>query len=166
MLRHDPDRHFLSVDSEGWCAIEYVVLALRYHRRGWPGFGPADLKQLITSDQSERFEISGDRIRACYGHSIAWFVGPSPTCPPPILYHGTCPDSIPGIEAEGLLRQRRTYVHLTSDLEYARWAAPAGHWHRIVIEIDAAKAHAAGIRFRQANRHVWLVEALPPEFLR
>ena len=73
-LYHDPDAHFLDLDSEVWTEIDDVVLAIRYRGSQWHSFSHEDLQFIAAHTYPQRFEIKGDRIRALYGHSVP-FVG-------------------------------------------------------------------------------------------
>jgi putative RNA 2'-phosphotransferase len=98
--------------------------------------------------------ISNKNVRQC--HSIQ--------NPPKVLFHGTSADNVAEIMTEGLLRMRRRFVHLSSELDWAlRFVANKEQW--VVFRILAKTAREEGVVFRQANRHVWLADQIDPRFL-
>src|SRR4029450_3377321 len=113
---------------------------------------------------SNRFEVRDGMIRAVYGHSTKLESPPAVVEPPDFLFHGTAENLVPVIRAKGLLRMRRRFVHLSSDLDWVRgFLATKSHW--AVIRICALDAHNNGCSFRRANGHVWLGDSVSPEFL-
>jgi putative RNA 2'-phosphotransferase len=59
----------------------------------------------------------------------------------------------------------RHHVHLSSDIETATRVG-ARHGRPTVFEVDAAAMHADGYEFFVSANGVWLVERVPPEYLR
>ncbi len=123
-----------------------------------------DVQQLLHN-QTDRFEVQGDRVRARYGHSLDLLPLGPPAPPPLLLYHGTAQHWREAIDCLGLRSMGRRHVHLTSDLDYARSIALASDLAPLIARVEAAQAQAAGVKFWQANRHVWLAEAIAPQFI-
>ncbi|MBI3468413.1 MAG: RNA 2'-phosphotransferase, partial [Planctomycetes bacterium] len=69
-LRHAPEKYFLIMDSRGAVDLECFLLAIRYHRPEWASLTVEDIHRISGSGWNTRFEISGTRIRALYGHSV------------------------------------------------------------------------------------------------
>ena len=121
ILRHQPERFGLPLDEEGWASFSEVMEILR----GLPNFRwatRADVMALVeegAGDSKRRFEVAEGRIRARYGHSLAQPIRYEPCIPPPLLYHGTAPESLEAIRREGLQPMERQYVHLSPDPETA-----------------------------------------------
>ena len=163
-LRHDPGRYGLELDPEGWVGLGEVVAALR-SRPGWESVGVADIEETLAAASKQRHEIRDGRIRAIYGHSLPERIERTPTTPPDLLYHGTSPDNLERVMHEGLLPMSRQFVHLSTDVEMA-WAVGSRHASRpVVLHIDAAAAHTAGIPFYKGNDKVWLADEVPPRFV-
>jgi putative RNA 2'-phosphotransferase len=120
------------------------------------------LLELVARPTKRRHEIRSGKIRALYGHSIGENLVWNASVPPEILLHATDPVSAAVIEREGLRAMGRLYVHLTSDREYAQSIRRSSN---VTLEIRAAAAHLRGISFYQANEIVWLVSAVPAEFI-
>ena len=85
VLRHNPSRYGLQPDRQGFVVLEEF---LRVAARRYPDLAPERLRQLIDGVGSGRFEVSGNRLRARYGHSIAADPPGPPVEPPAQLYHG------------------------------------------------------------------------------
>src|SRR5262245_30392064 len=63
LLRHGAGERRLAMDAAGWVAVADVLRELRMSR--------AELDEVVGQNDKLRFELSGDRIRACQGHSAA-----------------------------------------------------------------------------------------------
>lgn len=69
------------------------------------------------------------------------------------------------IREEGLRPMGRHHVHLSPDRETAtRVGARRGK--PVVLVVDAAAMHAAGYHFRMSANGVWLVDHVPPDYIR
>jgi putative RNA 2'-phosphotransferase len=126
----------------------------------------AELEQVVVTNDKQRFafDATGTRIRASQGHSVPVDLGYRPQPPPPLLFHGTSATAVPAILAEGLRRGRRHAVHLSPDEATAR-AVARRRGAAVVLRVDAAGLAAAGTEFTRSDNGVWLVDAVPPEFL-
>jgi putative RNA 2'-phosphotransferase len=167
ILRHQPERFALKLDDEGWASLSEVMEILK----GLPNFRwatRADVMAVVeggAGDDKRRFQVEENRIRACYGHSMAHPIRYEPVIPPTILYHGTSPNAIEAIRCEGLRPMERQYVHLSTDPTTAVQVG-ARHTERpVVLSVRAGDAHAAGIVFYQADEAVYLAKHVPPEFV-
>jgi putative RNA 2'-phosphotransferase len=167
ILRHQPERFALALDDEGWASLSEVLEILK----GLPNFrwaNRSDVLQVVeqgTGDGKKRFQVSGGRIRALYGHSFERRIRHEPATPPDRLYHGTSPDTLEAIRREGLKPMERQYVHLSPDRETATRVGSRHASRPIVITIRAAEAREAGIAFYRPDEAVYLAERIPPAFL-
>ena len=164
-LRHDPARYELCLDRDGWVRLSDLIAALRISDSGWSALTLADLERMIEASSKRRHEISGNRIRALYGHSTTNLVRHVSSMPPVLLFHGTSPEAWSLIQNEGLLPMRRQYVHLASDRETAESLGRKKAEDPVVIAVRAQDAHEAGIRFDIGNDLVWLVGHVPAQYL-
>lgn len=161
-LRHEPGRIGIALDSQGWVEIDVLLAAAAAH--GF-AFGREELEHVVASNDKQRFAIDGSRIRANQGHSVEVDLGLPVADPPPYLFHGTVVRSIAAIRAEGLRPMNRHHVHLSADRETAtRVGARRGK--PVVLSVDAGAMRAAGHEFRLSANGVWLVDRVPPQFLR
>jgi putative RNA 2'-phosphotransferase len=164
-LRHQPEAYGLELDPEGWVAVDDLLSALRERRNAWHNVSEAEIHQIITGSEKQRFEISNGEIRAYYGHSTREKVTKQPATPPALLYHGTTPQAYSAIMNEGLKPMRRHYVHLSTEEQTARKVALRRTRQPVILHVDAHKAHEQGIRFYPGNEDIWLADVIPPEYL-
>ncbi len=157
-LRHAPWEYGIELDDNGWIAVVALAAAL--------SVTVEDVEQMAATSSKNRYEIRDGLIRARYGHSLPARIELPRAAPPPILFHGTAPDSIASIEREGLQPRARQYVHLSPDRETATIVGRRKSNAPILLVIDAIDAAASGIAFYRGNEHTWLAEAIPPQFIR
>lgn len=122
----------------------------------------------MATNNKRRFELSGDgqRIRAIQGHSTRSVDRQfEQRQPPEVLFHGTASRFVTAISREGLKPGVRHHVHLSADEQTARTVGPR-YGLPVVLVVDAARMHAQGFVFHQAENGVWLTARVPPAFLR
>lgn len=164
-LRHDPKKYGLAFDSEGWVLVEALLTALRQERPEWTGLTSCDLEDMIRQSDKIRHEICGNRIRALYGHSVLEKLERKSAAPPEILFHGTNETAFEKITREGLKAMARQHVHLSVDEVTARAVALRRTEIPVILRIEAGRAFRRGLPFFQGDDSVWLVDALPPEYI-
>lgn len=157
-LRHEPWLYDLEPDAQGWVAVAELASALNA--------SSDDVRAMAAASAKDRYEVDGDRIRARYGHSLPEKIGREAEPPPAQLFHGTNPDVVASIRAEGLVPRGRQYVHLSIDVESAREVGARKSPQPAILSIDAAAAHAEGVRFYRGNAKIWLADHVPPRFIR
>jgi putative RNA 2'-phosphotransferase len=163
ILRHKPETVGLTLEAEGWVAIDALLAALA--RRGKP-MTRSVLERVVAGNDKQRFAISADglRIRAVQGHSRAVELGLVPVAPPAALFHGTVERFLAPIRAEGLRAGKRQYVHLSFDRATAgRVGARRGS--PVILVVDAARLAGDGHSFFRAENGVWLCAAVPPRYI-
>lgn len=164
VLRHAPESIGLSLDSAGWAEVEILLSLLAKHRTH---ISRAELDSVVANNSKQRFEFSDDRsrIRARQGHSIPIELEYEAVAPPDVLFHGTADRFLESILAEGLRKQGRHHVHMSTDkatmLEVAR-----RHGKAVLLEIDSAGMHDSGFEFFLTANNVWLTDHVPTEFLK
>lgn len=109
-LRHEPWIYELELDYDGWTSVESLLGALREQRTEWGELEASDLEGVIEESSKKRHELRDGLIRALYGHSVPGKLRKVPADPPSVLYHGTAPEVVPRISAEGLKPMGRQYV--------------------------------------------------------
>lgn len=119
------------------------------------------LLQAIQHNDKQRFVLRTDTAGVMWaaawsGHTIPGCVGPSRVVPanevPAVLIHGTYRRHVPGIEAKGILCQRRD-IHLQDPQAHAR------RWRKdleIRVEVDTVVAIERGCIFRVTGNLVRL----------
>lgn len=134
-LRHNPKA---PLDREGWIFAEDLAALLR---NSGLRVDPSTLLAVAGALGESRFELSDDstEVRAAYGHSLRLHAVPSPSAPPPLLWHGTALGNLDGIFAarSGLLPGARRHVHLSASIDQARHVARRHSDQTVVLQIDA-----------------------------
>ncbi|TYB65435.1 RNA 2'-phosphotransferase [Nonomuraea sp. PA05] len=161
-LRHDPQRIGLTLDAGGWVEVEDLLRAAAAH--GFP-ITPEELREVVAANDKRRYAIEAGRIRASQGHSVPVDLGLPAVQPPEVLYHGTVGRFLVAIRREGLRPMNRHHVHLSPDRETAtrvgsRRGVP------VVLVVAAGVMHADGHAFMRSENGVWLVDSVPPGYLR
>jgi putative RNA 2'-phosphotransferase len=163
-LRHRPERLGLTLEPGGWVAVDALLAACQRDR--FP-ITRERLQEVVEKNGKRRFSFdeTGTRIRANQGHSVAVDLQLDPATPPAVLYHGTYPDAVEAILQGGLRRMSRHHVHLSKDIATAR-AVGMRRGKPVVLAVDAAAMAAQGHVFYCSANGVWLVDEVPPAFLR
>lgn len=163
-LRHQPERLGLTLETGGWVRVSDLLKACA--RNNFP-VSPEELKEVVGKNDKKRFSFdeTGEKIRANQGHSVAIDLQLKAQTPPAKLFHGTAVQNIRMIREHGLLKMGRHHVHLSADAATARRVG-IRHGKPVIFEIDTAGMVAEGFEFFISENGVWLVEAVPPEFLK
>lgn len=163
VLRHEPQRIGLTLDSQGWTSVEELLAAAVRH--GKP-LTREKLDRIVAENEKQRFAFSddGQRIRARQGHSVDVDLELAPQIPPDILFHGTATRFLESIRATGLEARSRQHVHLSRD-EATAVQVGQRHGKPVVLKVRAGQMHTAGHEFYLSENHVWLTARVPPEFL-
>jgi putative RNA 2'-phosphotransferase len=163
ILRHDPGAAGIALDERGWAVIDEMLAGMA--RKGYP-ITRQVLDEIVAEDAKQRYTISDDglRIRANQGHSIAVDVELEELRPPDVLFHGTASRFADAIRHDGLKAMSRQHVHLSID-EPTAVIVGKRHGKPVVFRIDAKRMADAGTKFLRSANNVWLVAAVPPEYL-
>jgi putative RNA 2'-phosphotransferase len=163
-LRHAPEELGLALETGGWVAVDALLAACQ--NKGFR-ITRSELDEVVEKNDKQRFSFdeTGTRIRANQGHSTEVDLQLVPQRPPDVLYHGTAADTLAVIRKDGLRRMSRHHVHLSTTVPTAIKVG-ARHGKPVVLEVDAAAMHCAGIPFYCSDNGVWLVDAVPAEYLR
>ncbi len=163
-LRHQPGRLGLVLEPGGW--VKTTLLLHACAERGMP-ITRAELEEVVARNDKQRFAFDdgGLRIRANQGHSLEVDLQLEPGEPPAVLYHGTGRQAAEAIRKHGILKMKRHHVHLSPDVETARRVG-ARRGPPVVFEVDSGAMHADGFTFFRSANNVWLVDEVPPAYLR
>ncbi len=163
-LRHAPGEYGLTLDEQGWVAVEDLLAALR-KQKVYTFITDADIADMIATSQKKRHEIVDGRIRALYGHSTGQKIEKEAATPPDVLYHGTAHRFLNSIQVQGLISKDRQYVHLSEDRQTAQDVGRRRDDSPVILTIDAAAACKDGIRFYMGNDMVWLADSIPVQYI-
>jgi putative RNA 2'-phosphotransferase len=175
LLRHKPEKANLTLDREGWCDI----LELTSNT----DFTVEELEQIVADDSKQRYSISywemapcgSDlkvvreplKIRANQGHSTSKVkMTFKSAVPPPVLYHGADAERLHVILKDGLRPMNRHHVHLSDTLDVAEAVGGRRRRGYVVLEIDAKRALADGLKFFVSENQVWLIDYIPSKYLK
>jgi putative RNA 2'-phosphotransferase len=163
VLRHDPAHLGLTLDAQGWVAVDDLLAQAQVHQ---VPLTREKLSYIVDTSPKQRFSFNEDhsRIRASQGHSVEVALGYEAVVPPAVLYHGTAVQHQAAILAEGLRKMSRQQVHLSAEVETAL-AVGRRHGRPIVLAVDAAQMQHDGYAFYQADNGVWLTDEVPPRYV-
>jgi len=163
-LRHQPERLGLELGPGGWVEVADLLAACRARGKM---ISQEELADVVASNSKQRFSFdgTGTLIRANQGHSVEVDLQLQPRTPPHLLYHGTGHRSVEMILQDGLLKMSRHHVHLSTDIPTAV-AVGARHGRPVIFTVDALAMQHAGHLFYCSSNGVWLVEHVPPQYLR
>lgn len=161
VLRHEPEKFGLKLDSAGWVDVESLLASCGRH--GHP-LSRAELEEVVATNYKKRFVFSEDgrRIRASQGHSVDVSLGYEPQPPPARLFHGTVSRFLPSIRAHGLRKGERHHVHLSLNEETATQVG-SRRGDAVILVVNAAAMAAKGHPFFVSANGVWLTDHVPPE---
>lgn len=162
ILRHKPEVIGITLDEHGWADVPQLIEGIRRTRP----FDRETLEEIVRTDSKQRYSFSEDHalIRANQGHSIPVDVELEPLAPPEFLWHGTGEKFTASIEAEGLTRKSRLYVHLSGDPETAK-SVGARHGRPVVYRVRTGEMARQGFVFFRSVNGVWLTHHVPAVFL-
>jgi putative RNA 2'-phosphotransferase len=163
VLRHDPARIGITLDSAGWTDVAALLAAAAAHGTA---ITREQLVEVVATSDKQRFALSpdGERIRANQGHSVEVELALAPATPPDVLYHGTVDRFLASIREQGLIKGARHHVHLSADLVTAEKVG-GRRGRPVVLVVRAAEMVAAGHPFFVSLNGVWLTDHVPASFL-
>lgn len=158
LLRHGAIESGLAMDGAGWCDISDVLEQTGLQR--------GQLEELVRTNNKQRLQLNGERVRACQGHSegtpveqvaleASWELWESDER----IWHGTSRAALQSIAAEGLTPQKRTHVHLTESKDST--VAKRAHVE-ITLELDSQQMRSLGTRIYRAPNGVLLARRVFP----
>ena len=163
ILRHRPEAAGITLDGHGWANVEELIAGVRKSRP----FDRETLEKIVASDEKQRYSFNEGHtlIRANQGHSVPVDVELPVMEPPEVLYHGTGEKYAASIDAQGLLPQRRLYVHLSGDEDTAR-SVGIRHGRPVIYEVLSGRMSLDGFVFYRSVNGVWLTKTVPAMYLR
>ena len=161
LLRHQPREYPLSFDRRGFVSWDDLVYMAQER---FPDVTEEEIRRVVEEPNKQRFELKEGKVRATYGHSFPVDLGPEAAEPPEELYLGAARDLAQSALQNGLKPRDRRYIHLSASLEEARAVGERRDPAPAIIVVDAATAHAEGIRFYRSGP-LFLVEHVPGKFL-
>jgi len=163
VLRHEPERLGITLDSAGWVEVEKLLAACREQQ---VPLTRERLEHIVATSEKKRFvfDETQARVRASQGHSVTVELGYEPQIPPETLYHGTVEKFLPSIRAQGLLKGERHHVHLSADEATARKVGER-RGQPILLMVQSGAMYRAGHAFYRSANGVWLTDQVPTEYI-
>ncbi|NDV67031.1 RNA 2'-phosphotransferase [Bacteroides sp. 224] len=163
ILRHEPQKIGLKLDSNGWADVDELISKCARHRMS---FTRKELQEIVDTNDKKRYTLSedGKRIRANQGHSIEVDLNLQPVEPPEFLYHGTADRFLASINEEGIKKISRHHVHLSKDQQTASKVG-ARHGRTVILTILSGKMYRDGIEFYVSENGVWLTDYVDPKYI-
>ena len=164
ILRHKPEEIGLQLDENGWANVAEL---LEKSAQTGNKFTFEELAEVIATNDKKRFAFDENnaKIRASQGHSLQVDVGFEEKLPPEILYHGTAERNVKAILKSGLQKMARHHVHLSTDTETARNVGTR-YGKPVIFKIKTSAMLAENFKFYVSANGVWLVDEVPPKFLK
>ncbi|MCL2711777.1 MAG: RNA 2'-phosphotransferase [Methanomassiliicoccaceae archaeon] len=164
ILRHgkfEPD-----MDDQGFVSMRDVVYIMKEHNNRMHWLRPHHLVSLVETDPKGRYQISGDMVRATYGHSIPLELDLPTDDVPQELYFPTTAEEVDIILEVGLRPSDRSMVHLSLTYDDAVRAGKVRVDDPVILVIDADAVFDAGYEIGKAGKTVFLAKEIPPDCLR
>jgi putative RNA 2'-phosphotransferase len=159
LLRHNPGKEHLDVDSFGYVPTKQLISRLDIFM--------SDLEEIVSENNKQRFIFNKDKskIRANQGHSFKVDLELEPVEPPNMLYHGTATKNLSSIYKDGINSASRNHLHLSTDLETAK---QVGNRHGVcyILFIDTKQMHKDGYKFYISKNNVWLTDFVPRKYIK
>ncbi|MCL2785610.1 MAG: RNA 2'-phosphotransferase [Methanomassiliicoccaceae archaeon] len=163
ILRHgkfEPD-----MDDQGFVSMREIIYLVKEHNYRMHWLRPHHVIALVETDPKGRYQISGDLVRATYGHSIPLELELPTDDVPAELFFPTTAEEVDIILETGLLPSDRSMVHLSLTYEDAMRAGKVRVDNPIILVIDADAVFDAGLDIGKAGRTVFLAKEIPPDCL-
>jgi len=165
VLRHFPERFELEMDEQGYVDLRDLVSALRDRSRRMHWLRSHHIVALVESDPKGRYQVSNDKVRATYGHTLDLdLMHPSDNIPAELFYPAT-PEEAEIILEMGIIPSDRRMVHLSKTYEDAHSAGSVRVDEPVILAVDTAAATADGVAIGRAARTVYLCKEVPPQYL-
>lgn len=159
ILRHNPGRVGIALDSEGWVDVDILIKAMNNSGKS---VDRKLIEEVVDTNDKKRFTFSedGKQIRANQGHSVDVDLKLEVQAPPEILYHGTATKNLDSIQASGLDKRNRQHVHLSSDKVTATKVGQR-HGKVVILNVRSGEMYRAGHEFFLSKNGVWLTDSVP-----
>ncbi len=164
VLRHTPEDIGITLDSHGWTSIQTLVREA--NKRGIL-ISVEDVIAEVNKKERNRYSLSEDEkmIRANHGHSVSVDVDLEKIVPQEILFHRTESQFVESIFKNGLLPQKRLYVHLATKKEYLTSYEQLGNEDYVLLKIDSGAMIKDGYIFYASGESVICTKEVPPKYI-
>jgi len=163
ILRHKPETINIKLDKYGWANVNELINGIK--KRGFI-IDFKILSELVEKNSKQRFTFNEDKtqIRANQGHSLKVELELEELTPPDILYHGTSERFLENIIQEGIIKQSRNFVHLSTN-EKTAIEVGKRHGSPVLLKINARTMFEDGLKFYKSKNNVWLTKYVNPIYI-
>lgn len=163
ILRHG--RFELSMDDQGFVDMRDIIGVVKEKNPRMHWLRPHHIVALVDTDPKGRYQVSGNFVRATYGHTIDIDMKLNTENVPDYLYYPTAPEETDLILESGLYPSDRAMVHLSLTYQDAFNAGSVRVEQPVILEIDVNACFDAGYDIGKAAKTVFLCKHVPPECL-
>jgi len=164
ILRHG--RFELTMDDQGFVDMRDIVGVVKENNPRMHWLRPHHIVALVDTDPKGRYQVSGNVVKATYGHTIELDMALNTENVPDYLYYPTAPEETDLILESGLYPSDRAMVHLSLTYQDAFRAGSVRVEQPVILEIDVNACFDAGYDIGKAAKTVFLCRHVPPECLR
>jgi putative RNA 2'-phosphotransferase len=143
-----------------------MVRAISQKHPAYHWLRPQHLVAIAETDAKGRYEIRDDRIRATYGHTVDLDLDLPTENIPDYLYYPVTAEEASIVLEVGLKPSDRKKVHLSKTAADAQAAGRVRTPEPVILEVDAKRAREGGLVIMKAGKTVYLVDLVPPEYLK
>jgi len=164
ILRHG--RFELSMDDQGFVDLRDVISAIKGSNKRMHWLRPHHIIALIETDPKGRYQVSGDTVRATYGHTIPLDLNLPTDDVPEVLFYPTTEEEADIVLETGILPSDRTMVHLSLKYDDAYSAGSVRSENPVILVIDTQACADAGFDIGRAGKTVFLCKQVPADCLK
>lgn len=164
ILRHG--KYDLPIDDRGFVRTRDLISAIKEHNPRMHWLRPHHVIALVETDPKGRYQISGDTIRATYGHTIDLDLRLPTDNIPDELYYPASEDEAEIILEVGLKPSDRAKVHLSLTYQDAYNAGSVRLDQPVILAIDVDRCFDEGYDIGRAGKTVFLCDQVPADCIR
>lgn len=164
ILRHG--KYDLPMDDRGFVRTRDMISAIKEHNPRMHWLRPHHVIALVETDPKGRYQISGDTIRATYGHTIDLDLRLPTDNIPDELYYPASEDEAEIILEVGLKPSDRAKVHLSLTYQDAYNAGSVRLDQPVILAIDVDRCFDEGYDIGRAGKTVFLCDQVPADCIR
>lgn len=164
ILRHG--RFELEMDEQGFVRVKDIVATVQDSNSRMHWLRPHHIVALVETDPKGRYQISGDSVRATYGHTIPLELNLPTDNIPDELYYPTTPEEADIILEVGLMPSDRAMIHLSLTYDNAYSAGLVRVDDPVILAVDTNACFDEGYDIGKAAKTVFLCKHVPADCLR
>lgn len=167
LLRHEPELANIDINIKGWTNVDDFIRKINKVKYNGENVLTLELlEEIVKNDNKGRYSFNIDKsmIRANQGHTIKVEIDMEEVIPPTYLYHGTVERNVESIDKLGLLKMKRLFVHLSSDVDTA-YKVGKRRGRPYIYLVESMKMYEDGYKFYISENGVWQIDAVPPQYL-